>query len=187
MYPDGTLLYGPPDPKIYVIQGGARHWIPNPQTFNADGYNWSAIVQTDQATLDGIALGAPITSAGSDGLAARFIQDIAVAATVVVGQARPAAPTANSRRRTMTMPRLLPHTIQAVHPLPAKPGRVLGHPRQRPDGAPPMVPVLLPAPRPGQPSHHTVRSLEQRQSGPTAAARHPPVVVPHPTPAPLST
>jgi len=61
MYPDGTLLYGPPDPKIYVIEGGARHWIPNPQTFNADGYNWSAIVQTDMATLDSIALGAPIT------------------------------------------------------------------------------------------------------------------------------
>lgn len=61
MYPDGTLLYGPPDPKIYVIEGGYRHWIPNPQTFNADGYNWSAVVQIDQATLDGIALGVPIT------------------------------------------------------------------------------------------------------------------------------
>jgi len=67
MYPDGTLLYGPPDPKIYVIKGGARHWIPNPQTFNADGYNWSAIVQTDMATLDSIALGAPITTGPSNG------------------------------------------------------------------------------------------------------------------------
>jgi hypothetical protein len=61
MYPDGTLLYGPPDPKIYVIQGGARHWIPNPQTFNADGYNWASVQTIDQATLDSIALGAPIT------------------------------------------------------------------------------------------------------------------------------
>ena len=39
----------------------------------------------------------------------------------------------------------------AVHPLPAEPGRVLGQPQRRPDGAPPLVPVLLPGPRPGLP------------------------------------
>jgi hypothetical protein len=54
MDPDGTLLYVPPDPKIYVIEGGARHWIPNPQPFNVDGCNWSAIVPTDLVTLDSI-------------------------------------------------------------------------------------------------------------------------------------
>ena len=54
----------------------------------------------------------PVSRPGSDGLAPRFIQDIAAAASVAVGQSRPAAPTANSRRRTMTMPRLLPHAIQ---------------------------------------------------------------------------
>ena len=49
---------------------------------------------------------------GSDGLAARFIQEIAAAASMAAGQTRPAPPATNSRRRTMTMPRLLPHTIQ---------------------------------------------------------------------------
>ncbi len=49
---------------------------------------------------------------GSDGLAAGYIQDIAAAASVTVGQARPAPSTAHSRRRTIPTPRLRPHTIQ---------------------------------------------------------------------------
>ncbi len=44
----------------------------------------------------------------------------------------------------------------ALCPLSAKPGRVLGQPQRRPDGAPPMVPVLLPGPRRGPPSHQAV-------------------------------
>jgi hypothetical protein len=49
---------------------------------------------------------------GRDGLAGRFIQHVAAGTSVAAGQNRPAATTANSRRRTITMPRLLPHTIQ---------------------------------------------------------------------------
>lgn len=56
----------------------------------------------------------------------------------------------------------------AVHPLPAKPGRVLGQPQRRPDNAPPMVPVTLSGPRPGLPSRHTVRQLEQCEGRRTA-------------------
>ena len=33
--------------------------------------------------------------------------------------------------------------------MPAEPGRVLGQPQRRPDGAAPLVPVLLPGPSPG--------------------------------------
>jgi hypothetical protein len=40
------------------------------------------------------------------------IQDPAAAVTVAAGQNWPAPATANTRRRTITMPRLLPHTIQ---------------------------------------------------------------------------
>jgi hypothetical protein len=40
------------------------------------------------------------------------IQDLAAAATLEAGQNWPAPATANSRRRTITTPRLLPHTIQ---------------------------------------------------------------------------
>ena len=45
-----------------------------------------------------------------------------------------------------------------VHALPARPRRVLGQPHRRPDGATPVVPVLLPGPRPGPPSRQAVRS-----------------------------
>jgi len=72
----------------------------------------------------------------------------------------------------------------ALHPLPAQPGRILGQPQRLPDGAPPMVPVLLPGPRPGQPSHQAVRSsipsiarttLEQaRRGAPGARPLSPP-------------
>ena len=53
-----------------------------------------------------------VSRPGSDGLAALFIQDIAAAASVTVGQAGPAPSTANFRRRTIPTPRLRLHTIQ---------------------------------------------------------------------------
>src|SRR6185503_4010141 len=34
---DGVLLKGS-GPPIYVMQGGQRHWIPDPATFDALGY-----------------------------------------------------------------------------------------------------------------------------------------------------
>jgi hypothetical protein len=52
---------------------------------------------------------------GSHGLAVRFLQHVAAGANVAAGQNRPAATTANSRR-TIPMPRLLPHTIQLCIP-----------------------------------------------------------------------
>lgn len=50
---DGTLLKAS-GPKIYVMQGGKRHWIPDPATFNASGYQWSAVVQVADADLNAI-------------------------------------------------------------------------------------------------------------------------------------
>jgi hypothetical protein len=39
---DGTLLKGS-GPEIYLMNGGQRHWIPDPATFSALGFNWTAI------------------------------------------------------------------------------------------------------------------------------------------------
>jgi hypothetical protein len=94
---------------------------------------------------------------GRDGLAGRFIQHAAADASVAAGQDRPAPATTNSRRRTMTMAPAAAAHHPAVHPLPARPGRVLGQPHQRTDGAPPMAPVLLPATGPALPSRDPVR------------------------------
>jgi hypothetical protein len=51
---------------------------------------------------------------GRDGFPARLIQDMAAAAGVAVGHraARPAVTTTPSRRRALTVPRLLPRTVQ---------------------------------------------------------------------------
>ena len=48
----------------------------------------------------------------SDGLAGEFTEHVAAGVSVSACQNGPAATTANSRWRTITMPRLLPHTIQ---------------------------------------------------------------------------
>jgi hypothetical protein len=49
---------------------------------------------------------------GGDGQAGRFIQPGAADAQVAAGQTRPARMAVTSRGRAITMPRLLPHTVQ---------------------------------------------------------------------------
>ena len=53
-----------------------------------------------------------VSRPGRDGLAGRFLQRVAAGASVAAGQNGPARTTTNSRRRTIAMGRLLPHTIQ---------------------------------------------------------------------------
>lgn len=40
-FPDGTLVRSVGEPQVYVLQGGIRRWIPDPQTFAFDGFNWN--------------------------------------------------------------------------------------------------------------------------------------------------
>jgi len=40
---DGSLLVERADPRVFVIKGGGKAWIPDPATFNARGYNWAAV------------------------------------------------------------------------------------------------------------------------------------------------
>ena len=49
---------------------------------------------------------------GGDSLAGRSTQQVAAGASVAAGHSRPAPTITNFRRRPITMPRLLPHTIQ---------------------------------------------------------------------------
>src|SRR5258706_422298 len=58
---DGTLLQGS-GPQVYVVMGCQRHFIPDPETFNAHGYNWSAIQHISDADLTAIPEGAPYPS-----------------------------------------------------------------------------------------------------------------------------
>jgi len=58
---DGTLLQGS-GPQVYVMTSCQRHWIPDPDTFNALGYNWNAIQHIADADLTAIPEGAPLPS-----------------------------------------------------------------------------------------------------------------------------
>jgi hypothetical protein len=53
---DATLLQGS-GPQVYVMAGCQRHWIPDPVTFTANGYDWSAIQHISDANLTAIAEG----------------------------------------------------------------------------------------------------------------------------------
>jgi hypothetical protein len=61
-WPDGALVVGSGDPHVYVIKGGQRHWIPDPETFAADGYDWAKLDNISLAYLNAIPLGTPLPS-----------------------------------------------------------------------------------------------------------------------------
>jgi len=41
--PDGTLLREAGDPKVWVVYGSARFWIPDPETFATMGFRWEDV------------------------------------------------------------------------------------------------------------------------------------------------
>jgi hypothetical protein len=61
-FPDGTLIRSRGKPQTYVIQGGRKCYIPDPETFQSRGYSWDQVKEVDQATLDSISTGIPIAS-----------------------------------------------------------------------------------------------------------------------------
>ena len=61
---DGTLLQGS-GPQVYVMQSAQRHWIPDPATFTALGYQWSAINHIADADLTAIPEGAAMAEAAA--------------------------------------------------------------------------------------------------------------------------
>jgi hypothetical protein len=80
---------------------------------------------------------APHPASWPGGLAGRFIQDIAAAASIAAGQNRAAPAATTPRRRTIAMPCLSPHTVQlCIHRRQNPAGflvrRTRGMPTQRP-------------------------------------------------------
>lgn len=51
----GRLLSEQSDPKIYVVYGGAKSWIPSPTEFEASGYRWSEVIETNDDSLKHVA------------------------------------------------------------------------------------------------------------------------------------
>lgn len=61
-YPEGTLIRSKGKPQTYVIKGGRKCYIPDTETFHTMGYRWDQVREVDQATLDSILTGIPLTS-----------------------------------------------------------------------------------------------------------------------------
>jgi hypothetical protein len=61
-YPDTTLLTSSDSwqQEVYVIERGSRRWIPDTETFDAEGYRGSAVQEIDPEVLNAIPLAAPL-------------------------------------------------------------------------------------------------------------------------------
>jgi hypothetical protein len=60
---DDTLLKGSTAP-VYLMSGGQRHWIPDPSTLFALGYNWGDVESVADSDLNAIPLGAQVPEGG---------------------------------------------------------------------------------------------------------------------------
>ena len=63
---DGTLLQGS-GPQVYVMAGCQRHYIPDPETFTAHGYNGDAIQRITDTDMTAIPEGARVPSVHTAG------------------------------------------------------------------------------------------------------------------------
>lgn len=59
---EGTLIRLRGTPNTYVIQMGKKCYIPDAETFQSRGYQWSQVIEVDRATLESIVTGLPIAS-----------------------------------------------------------------------------------------------------------------------------
>ena len=60
--PDGSLIRLQGKTQTYVIQGGRKCYIPDPETFQSRGYSWNQVIEVDQGTFDSVLTGIPIQS-----------------------------------------------------------------------------------------------------------------------------
>jgi len=52
---DGRLLSDRSDPASYVVRGGGRFWIPSPDEFDANGFNWNEVLEAQDGSMEHIA------------------------------------------------------------------------------------------------------------------------------------
>ncbi len=61
-YPDGTLIRLKGKAHAYVIRGGRKCYIPDPETFQANGFQWDQVIEVDQSVFNKIPTGIPLAS-----------------------------------------------------------------------------------------------------------------------------
>ena len=63
-HPDGTLIKASDDGRIYVLQNKQRRYIPNPDIFNANRYDWNRVITVSPEERDGYCQGTDIGDPG---------------------------------------------------------------------------------------------------------------------------
>lgn len=61
-YPEGALVRLKGKVQTYVIRGGRKCYIPDPETFQAQGFQWDQVIEVDPSTFNKIPTGIPIAS-----------------------------------------------------------------------------------------------------------------------------
>ncbi len=59
-YPDGTLIRLKGKAQTYVIRGGRKCYIPDAETFQANGFQWDQVIEVDRYTFNKIPTGIPL-------------------------------------------------------------------------------------------------------------------------------
>lgn len=50
--PETKLIKEPNGPKVYLIDGNVKHWIPNVEVFNSNGFQWAQVTPVNQTELN---------------------------------------------------------------------------------------------------------------------------------------
>ncbi len=61
-FPDGTLIRLKGKVQTYVIRGGRKCYIPDAETFQANGFQWDQVIEVDRSTFNKIPTGIPLPS-----------------------------------------------------------------------------------------------------------------------------
>jgi hypothetical protein len=144
-FPDGTLIRLKGKVQTYVIRGGRKCYIPDPETFQAQGFQWDQVIEVDQSTFNKIPTGIPLASIkppyqyGSPGMPPPAIGPPGMAPSPYPSQPYP--PSAYPPQTYP--PQTYPPSTSPPQPYPSSPYPPSGYP---PQTTPPAQPYPSPPP-----------------------------------------
>lgn len=62
IYPDGTLIRPKGKAQVYLIKGGRKCFIPDAETFHAQGFRWEQVLELEETIFNSIPTGIPLIS-----------------------------------------------------------------------------------------------------------------------------
>jgi len=149
-FPDGTLIRLKGKVQTYVIRGGRKCYIPDPETFQAWGFQWDQVIDVDQSTFNKIATGIPLPSVkpptvyGSPGMPPPAIGPPGMATSPFPSQPYPP----QTYPPQTYPPQTYPPSTSPAQPYPYPPPSSPKTPSSTPSTPPPSPPYQQPSPPP---------------------------------------